>query len=298
MNKKFNFTSFINYVVILIILIILILNFSCIRQKEDDNDGDLDKDGALKKRHTYAWDDKHKGTSFISAVKNGRVELVKDLLDKGADPNQTDRRGKVAILFAINNNDFEMTEVLVNHPLTRMDSLLNSLSLSKKLIEDKKLLSLVAPYLDCREALGDIEYLKKYQCDNAAIVIENCLEEDSEKIDFYLKVLKRLTYPDDFDEFKVFIKMMVTGGHELSELNKGGYDQSILSSIRWRGTDEMLMFMLNNGYTANEELIKEFLERIKSSIEYGDGDDDEKERYEKLLAVILERFPEIKDITN
>jgi ankyrin repeat protein len=66
--------------------------------------------GAKINQQNNAWI-----TPLISACSKRRYDVVKFLLDNNADPNIRDENGRTAICYAIQNQDFETTEILLQY---------------------------------------------------------------------------------------------------------------------------------------------------------------------------------------
>jgi hypothetical protein len=58
-------------------------------------------------------------TYLIAAVQNGRVDVVKFLMDNGINPNTPDDNGRTALDFAREDNNQELIELLENYTKTQ-----------------------------------------------------------------------------------------------------------------------------------------------------------------------------------
>jgi len=54
-------------------------------------------------------------TSLMLAAENGHVEVVKLLIDHGADVNKKDLYGKTALILAVENNQRDVVKILLSH---------------------------------------------------------------------------------------------------------------------------------------------------------------------------------------
>jgi len=53
--------------------------------------------------------------SLVEATRQGREELVRQILDNGANINSQDRNGMSSLMFAAKNGDTEMVRLLLNY---------------------------------------------------------------------------------------------------------------------------------------------------------------------------------------
>ena len=65
--------------------------------------------------------DRDERTLLLNAVCYTNVELVKWALEKNAQINHQDQNGYSALHFALQENNFEITALLVNNPSTQVD---------------------------------------------------------------------------------------------------------------------------------------------------------------------------------
>jgi ankyrin repeat protein len=55
----------------------------------------------------------HGFTALMTAAKNGHIEIVKVLLQHGANPNITDNSNKTAYMYALDTNNSELINLLI-----------------------------------------------------------------------------------------------------------------------------------------------------------------------------------------
>jgi uncharacterized protein len=67
--------------------------------------------------HAGAYDD------FFSALGNDNIRVVRNLLERGFDPNTRDPKGQVGLYVALRVESFDAAELLLTHPQLEVDAL-------------------------------------------------------------------------------------------------------------------------------------------------------------------------------
>lgn len=77
-------------------------------------DGDVDTVAILMKENPGVVDKQHDGwTALHSAIVRSRVEVVKYMMENGADPDEENKFGMVPLVHAIDQNNYEIVRLLV-----------------------------------------------------------------------------------------------------------------------------------------------------------------------------------------
>lgn len=70
------------------------------------------KYGDIFNKENINKQNRHRTTALIWASANNYIEIVKLLLDKGADPNIKSKHGNTALIYAVYNNNIDMARLL------------------------------------------------------------------------------------------------------------------------------------------------------------------------------------------